>query len=72
MQTFPEDTIAAMLAQEQRLWAQRIRDGLREAHRSLDGHEGGTESIDGEDYAVLVQALQRADEVLSAMRPTGH
>jgi hypothetical protein len=71
MEKYPEDAMAAALAREQSVWAQRVRDGLHGARRDLDGHDGNDSSCDLEGYAVIVRALQRADEVLSAMRPGG-
>jgi hypothetical protein len=72
METRPENAMAAMLAQEQSSWVQRVREGLHGARRELDCHEGSAEWADGEGYAVIVRAFQHADELLSAMHPNGH
>lgn len=72
MEKSPQEALDAVLASEQSIWALRVKNSLDGARRDLDRQDqSSVESPDAEGYAVLVRAFQRADDVLTAMRPAG-
>jgi hypothetical protein len=67
MEMYPQDDLAAALAVEQSVWAQRVHAGLESTRRDLDEHAMTSDSEDAQAYGVLVRAFERAEEVLAAM-----